>query len=202
MQALISLFFFSWRHTANLIICIVSTVDSNFVSLVHAADFGEGCRFCCFSSCHSSAVWWYPTFCTSSQPPWFNNEWNASAKNCPSLYCFQGLCLFVLDIRGFGGFLLVFCALFNISLPYLLLLKILFGVNLSTWIRLWVRPASSQRNPATPPAPPRPWTSPHCWNTSLFCLNEKFHLEHRRHNKGQREENEGDEKPGGRERIN
>lgn len=36
----------------------------------------------------------------------------------------------------------------------------------------------------------------------FIYLTEKLHLEHGGHNKGEREEKEGDEKPGGRERTN
>lgn len=151
-------------------------MDLNFLFLMLTADFWECRGFCCFSSCHSSAVLWYPTFCTSFQPPRFNNEWNASAEICLSLYYFQGLCLFVLDIGGCAFF-----SLFNIWLSYLLLLRIPFGVLLLSIARQLIHidhtvglPLPHRETPATPQAPPWPGTPPHCRTTSLFTWMKIF----------------------------
>lgn len=188
----------------NHTLSIVSTVDLNFLFLMLTADFWECRGFCCFSSCHSSAVLWYPTFCTSSQPPRFNNEWNTSAETCLSLYYFQGLCLFVLDIGGCAFFF----SLFNIWLSYLLLLRIPFGVLLLSISRQRINIDHTVGLPRflteKPPPHLRPLLGPepHLTVGPLLYLPLKFYLEHGRHNKGQKEENNGDEKPGGRERIN
>lgn len=103
----------------------------------------------------------------------------------------------------------VFFALFNICLPYLLLLKILFGVLLLSITRQPINmdqtvglPRFLKEKPCHTSVPSLAWNLTSLLEHFFIYLNEKFHLENRRHNKGPREENEGDEKPGGRERIN
>lgn len=62
--------------------------------------------------------------------------------------------------------------------------------------------ASSQRNPATPRAPPWHGNPTSLSDHFFIYLTEKLHLERGGHNKGENEEKEGDEKPGGTERTN